>query len=104
MLDKAEINYCVTRRELLAVIDSEKNFHRYLIGRQFIVRIDHATLTWLLSLKEPENQLSGWIEFLEQYNYKIEHGNGKLHGNADGLSRHPCTSVNCKDCAKVENR
>ena len=77
MLDKLERNYCVTRRELLAVIDSMKNFHRYLIGRQFIVRTDHASLTWPLSFKEPEGQLARWIGFLEQYNYKIKHRKGK---------------------------
>ena len=73
VLDKVERNSCVTRRELLAVIDSVKNFHRYSIGKQFIIRTDHASLTWLLNFKEPEGQLVRWIGFLEQYNYKNEH-------------------------------
>ena len=56
VLDKAEINYCVTRRELLTVIHSVKNFHRYLIDKKFNIRADHALLTCLLNFKEPEGQ------------------------------------------------
>ena len=49
VLSKAERNYCVTRRELLAVVDSVQNFHYYLYGRPFFIRTDHSALTWLLS-------------------------------------------------------
>ena len=31
---KPERNYCVTRRELLALVASVKNFHHYLYGRK----------------------------------------------------------------------
>ncbi|XP_067939742.1 uncharacterized protein [Watersipora subatra] len=40
----SERNYCVTRRELLAVIKCVKHFRPYLYGRQFLVRTDHASL------------------------------------------------------------
>jgi hypothetical protein len=43
-LSKAEVNYCVTRRELLAVVYFLKYFLHYLLGRQFVVRTDHAAL------------------------------------------------------------
>ena len=38
VFSKAERNYCVTRRELLAVVDSVKSFHHYLYGRKFLLR------------------------------------------------------------------
>jgi len=41
---KMERNYCVTRKELLAVIDSTKFFHHYLYGRKFVIRTDHISL------------------------------------------------------------
>jgi hypothetical protein len=48
--NKAERKYCVTRRELLAVVASIKNFHHYLYGRKFKVRSDHGALSWLSAL------------------------------------------------------
>jgi len=46
-LDRRECNYCVTRKELLAVVHFLKHFKQYLLGRHFTVRTDHAPLTWL---------------------------------------------------------
>lgn len=57
-LSKPERKYCVTRRELLAVVKAVKQFHHYLYGRHFIVRSDHGALRWLLNLKNPEGQMA----------------------------------------------
>ena len=43
-LNNAEENYCVTRREMLAVVYFTKYFQEYLIGRKFLVRTDHSSL------------------------------------------------------------
>ena len=43
-LTKAERHYCVTRKELLAVVASTKHFHHYLYGKKFLVRTDHGAL------------------------------------------------------------
>ena len=53
-LNKHERNCCVTRRELLAVVESIKHFHHYLHGTQFKVRADHGALNWLRKFKNPE--------------------------------------------------
>ena len=98
--NKPERNYCVTRRELLAVVSSIKHFHHYLYGKDFLVRTDHGALTWLLSFKNPEGQVARWLEVLQTYNFKIEHRPGKQHGNSDGLSRRPCSP--CNHCDKKE--
>lgn len=42
VLSKAERNYCVTRHELLAIIDSIKCFRHYLLGRKFTIRTDRV--------------------------------------------------------------
>ncbi|KAJ8352500.1 hypothetical protein SKAU_G00239760 [Synaphobranchus kaupii] len=55
-LGKAERNYCVTRRELLAVVRALHHFRPYLQGSHFLLRTDHASLTWLLTFKDPEAQ------------------------------------------------
>lgn len=102
-LSKPEKNYCVTRRELLAVVDSVKHFHKYLYGQEFLLRTDHAALKWLMQFKEPEGQVARWIERLQTYTFKTEHRRGLLHNNADGMSRRPC-SLQCTHCSRQEQR
>jgi hypothetical protein len=50
-LTKPERRYCVTRKELLAVVFFVKHFKHYLYGKQFIVRTGHGSLGWLLNFK-----------------------------------------------------
>lgn len=103
VLSKAETNYCVTRRELLAVVSCVKSFHKYLYGQEFLLRTDHAALTWLLQFRDPEGQTARWIERLQSYNFRIEHRKGAAHGNADALSRRPCP-LECRQCAGHEGK
>ena len=100
-LSRPERNYCVTRRELLAVIQGIHHCHHYLLGNKFLVRSDHGSLRWLLNFKSPENQTARWLEFLSGYDFEIQHRPGVKHGNADGLSRRPCLP-NCRHCNNEE--
>ena len=90
VLSKAERQYCVTRRELLAVVTFIKQFKPYLSGRRFQLRTDHGSLVWLRNFKEPEGQLARWLECLQEYDFEIVHRRGRKHTNADALSRLPC--------------
>ena len=101
-LSKEERNYCVTRRELFAVVRAIKYCHHYLYGREFLMRTDHASLNWLMNFKNPEGQIARWFQFLSTYNFKIEHKVGKKHGNADGLSRRSC--IPCHYCDTKDRR
>ena len=89
-LSKAERRYCVTRRELLAVVTYVQHFRHYLLGHHFDLRTDHGSLTWLQGFREPEGQLARWLERLQEFDFKIIHRRGQYHGNADALSRRPC--------------
>src|ERR1700729_1521302 len=51
VLSKPERNYCVTRKELLAIVKTLEHFHKYLYGQKFLLRTDHASLKWLLQFK-----------------------------------------------------
>ena len=53
-LNSSEKNYCVTRKEMLAVVYFVKHFKHYLLGREFTLRTDHGSLVWLHRFKEPE--------------------------------------------------
>ena len=57
-LNKSQIRYCVTRKELLAVVFFVTKFKHYLLGRQFVVRTDHSALRWPMSFKEPCDQMA----------------------------------------------
>ena len=89
-LSKSERKYCVTRKELLAVVFACKHFRHYLYGHKVTVRTDHSALKWLMSFKDPQGQVARWIEFLSTYDLEIHHRACMKHNKADSLSRYPC--------------
>ena len=101
-LSKAERRYCVTRKELLAIVYFVKYFRHYLYGRQFLLRTDHGSLRWLFNFKEPEGQVARWIEALSTFDFDIQHRPGRQHGNADGLSRIPCRQCGEHQAAMIQ--
>ncbi|GBN02469.1 Retrovirus-related Pol polyprotein from transposon 297 [Araneus ventricosus] len=102
-LDNPKRNYCITRKELLAIVKSIEHFHHYLYGRKFLLRTDHDSLRWLLNFKEPEGQIARWIQRLQEHDFEIQHRKGTSHGNADALSRRPCKE-SCKQCTNAEKK
>lgn len=61
-LTKCERRYCVTRKELLAVVYFKKHYKHYLYGKELLVRSDHGSLRWLFNFKNPEGQLARWLD------------------------------------------
>ena len=87
LLSKSEINYSITRRELLAVVTYLKHFRHFLLGREFVLRTDHAALQWVHRTPEPIGQQARWLSILEEFQaYTVQHRPGQTHGNADSLS------------------
>ena len=86
-LNKAECKYCVTRKQLLPIVNFIQHFKHYLLGRQFKVQSDHQPLEWLFKLRDPSGQVGHWLEILSAYQFLVEYHPGKKHNNADGLSR-----------------
>lgn len=115
-LNKAERNYCITEKELLAVIFFIQYYRQYLLGRKFTVRSDHQALVWLFNLKEPNGKIARWIEILAAYDFNIEYRAGSKQGHCDALSRCPtprdctCSEVDmseplkCGPCKKCRKR
>jgi len=93
MLSKAEKNYCVPKKELVAVVVFLEQFRPYLLGKPFTICTDYGTLTWLQKFKEPEGQMACWLQRIQKYQFNIVHHPGKKHSNADALSR-----VSCRQC------
>ena len=95
ILKAQETRYCARRRELLAIVDFVKHFRAYLYGRSVIIRTDHASLKYIRTLKDINDQFARWIERLEECDYTIEVRKGAKHLNADGLSRYDCGGKRC---------
>ena len=56
---KPERDYCVTRKELLAIVKNVAHFNSYLYGAEFVIRTEHVALRWLKSLKNPKDSCGG---------------------------------------------
>jgi transposase InsO family protein len=85
----AEINYCTTEKELLAIVYSVTKFRVYLIGNQFEIITDHKGLTFLNTTSFQNSRLIRWSLLLQQYNFKISYCKGKDNIIADFFSRNP---------------
>ena len=72
-LNNAEESYCVTRREMLAVVYFTKYFQEYLIGRKFLVLTEYRSLRWLQQFKDPDGQVYRWLEQFSKFNFDVEH-------------------------------
>ena len=47
---------------------------------------DHGPLKWLYCMKDPEAQVTRWLEKLQKFDFKVIHRRGSRHVNTDALS------------------
>ncbi|KAL7297476.1 hypothetical protein TKK_0009845 [Trichogramma kaykai] len=86
-LTKQERNYTVTEKECLAVLWAMEKYRGYILGTNFKVITDHASLKWLHNLRDPSGRLARWATALQAYNMDISHRKGAFHKVPDYLSR-----------------
>ena len=86
-LNKHELNYTVSEKELLAVIWSIEKLKPYIEDYHFTVVIDHSALRWLKNLKDPTGRLDRWALKMQQWDFDIVHRKGSQHQLPDALSR-----------------
>ena len=86
----AEQNYDTYDRELLAIVESFRNWRHYLEGAKYpiLVRCDHKNLEYFTTTKMLSRRQARWSETLSSYDFKVEHLEGKKNP-ADGPSRRP---------------
>ena len=90
VLKDAKLRYSTVEKECLAIVHWVKYFRHYLIGRKFKIITDQRALKWLLELKDPSSRLTRWSLRIQEYKFDIEHKPGRLHTNADALTRMQC--------------
>lgn len=84
--NKYEPSYCVTRKELLAVINALKDFNSYLYGQEILLSTDNSAVSWVKNLKNPIGLVARWLQEFGNLNFTITHRPGRNHSNADALS------------------
>jgi hypothetical protein len=95
VLTPAEANYNVSELELLAIVCCIKHWRPYLwsaSGKKFMLRVDHAALLYLHTAKDtvgggPASRLQRWYLKLQEYRFEVWHRPGRIHHDADFISR-----------------
>ena len=96
-MNKHELGYCITRKELLAIYYFTQHFKHYLYGKKFTLRTDHKAITFMIATKKPITaQFQTWINFLSSLDMNILYRKGSEHANADAMSRDKCGR--CTQC------
>lgn len=88
-MDKAEVNYEVHDKEMLAIVTSFKEWRRYLEGACMPITVytDHKNLEYFLTTKVLNRRQARWAQELAGYDFKIVYRPGPQNGRADALSR-----------------
>jgi hypothetical protein len=85
--------------ELLALVWATKYFSCYLFGAKFVVKTDHAALTYLRNFADHNSRLLRWSIRLSEMDVVVQHRPAAKTAYADALSRHigTVTHKNCID-------
>ncbi|KZS18242.1 Uncharacterized protein APZ42_015657 [Daphnia magna] len=97
LLSKSDMNYSIIEKECLALIWGLQKFRGFMWGCKIIIITDHEALCWLRTKKELAGRLARWSLCLLEYDVEIRYRNGKLHTNADCLSRYPIPIIETEE-------
>ena len=89
--NRYQLNYSVVEKEALALVWALQHFAVYMDSGvvPIVVFTDHNPLTFINSLRCPNQRLIRWSLFLQAYNLDIRHIKGHENVVADALSRAP---------------
>jgi len=93
-----ENRYCIAKKELAAMVFGLKHYRQYLIGRKFVIRTDHAALSYLMTAKDLIGQQARWVDLMSEFDFTIQLKAGVSPTNANALSRKILCELNGVDC------
>ena len=86
-LKGSERKYSAAKSEMLAALTFIEHNRKWLLGREFTIRVDNQAFSWLKTYSTKSEHVGRWIVRLDGFNLKIEHRTRNHHTNADGLSK-----------------
>ena len=90
-MNMAERRWGITDKEGLALIEGVRYFKHYLVGKPFTIYTDHSALKKLDLAKQTSGRRQRWYDYLQGFDFTIIHKPGRVHQNADALSRRAYT-------------
>jgi len=97
-----ERHYNTTEQECLAIVHFTNYWRQYLFGKKIKVVSDHKPLRWLGGVRNTRARYTRWWEYLQDYELEVVHRKGRLHTNADALSRLKIKQEETKDIAGLD--
>lgn len=86
-LQRPELIYTVTEKELLAVAYALNKFRHYVTGYQIFFHIDHAAIRYLMNKPTISGRLARWLLLLQEFDITIIDKPGRANVIVDFLSR-----------------
>jgi hypothetical protein len=86
-LNEHEVNYVTHDLELAAIVHALKMWRHYLLGRKFVLMMDHCGLWYLFDQPKLNARQARWMALLRKFDFEIKHIKGKENRVADALSR-----------------
>ena len=98
-LSPAQTRYTTTERELLAIVETLKEFRNILLGQKITVYTDHENLTYK---QFNTNRVMRWRLLLEEFGPELVYIKGSKNIVADALSRLPLTEDSVQELKTFE--
>jgi hypothetical protein len=76
-LNELEMNYATHDLELDAMVHALKMWRNYLLGRIFVLMIDHCGLRYLFDQPKLNARQARWMDLLSEFDFEIKHIKGK---------------------------
>ena len=86
-MSAVERNYSVTEREALGMVYLVQKYRHYLLRSKFTFHVDHDTLKYMINKPQLSGRIARWILLFQEFNFTINVRLGKIHANANFLSR-----------------
>jgi hypothetical protein len=86
-LNEHEINYVTHDVELDSIVHALKMWRSYLLGRIFVLMIDHCGLRHLFDQPKRNARQDRWMDLLSEFDVEIKHIKGKENRVVDALRK-----------------